>query len=82
MFKTRNPLFSKASKVMSMMSTIIDNEKLSPGGADITSLAPQVADEIFHKAFDTLIKDVYGAKVPIRPLELIYTTIANKAYTK
>ena len=69
---------------MSMMTTItiIDNGNLRPEGADISSLAPEVADEIFHKAFGTLIKDIYGAKVPIRPLELIYTTIANKAYTK
>jgi hypothetical protein len=78
----RSPLLSKATKVMNLLEEIIYSNRMLPEETDISSLSKEASDELFHKSFPILIENVYGTTTPIRPLELIYTSVANMAYKK
>ena len=78
--KIKCTAFSKARKVMDMLQEIAVQQNFITAGEDITQMDKIEGEEIFHKSFEILIRTMYADSPPARPLEMLYTSLANKLY--
>ena len=75
--------FSRAKKVMGMLEDVISNQQLLPSTVSkISALDTRAADEVFEKAFPSVLQELYPNGKCKRGHEVMYATLANRKYTK